>query len=102
MLEVDIFCEAIAPADPGGDGLAQVVRAANPRVGAEQLLGLDQLVRHEARHGLLGIAGGHLDRLFVTGLDAVEQARRTRERRQDGAVRQGLQAVHWGHGCSCP
>ena len=100
--KVDRLGEPVAPDDPAGDRLAQLVRAADPRIGAEQLLGLDQLVGHERRHRLLGIAGGHLDGLLVAGLDAVEQARRPGERRQDGAVRQGLQAMHCGHGSSCP
>ena len=67
------------------------------RIGAEQLLGLDQLVGHEPRHRLLGIAGRHLDRLLVAGLDAGEQTGRPGERRQDGALGQSLQAVE----CCC-
>ena len=51
-LEVDLAGEAVAPADPGGDRLAQLVGAADLGIGAEQRLGLRQLVGDEGRHRL--------------------------------------------------
>src|SRR5262249_45806933 len=102
VLEVDCPGEPVAAPDPAGDRLAQIIRTADPGIGPKQRFGLDQLVDHKARHRFLGIPRGHLDRRLVARLNAGEQARRPRKRREDGAVGERREAMEFSHEWSFP
>ncbi len=94
---IDGAGDAVAPPDPSGDCLAQLVRAADLRVCAKRRAGFVEALGDEGRHDLARIADRQIDGLGVAGCYAIEQAPRACERRDDAAMSKRANPIELGH-----
>lgn len=96
---VDRRREAVAAGEEFGDGLAQLVGAADRGVFGVERGGIGDFVDDERGHGFARLAEGEIDRVGVAGREPFEQPSQAGEGRKDRAGREGGEAGRGGDRC---